>query len=71
MYERERRPRWLRGEEPACQCRRQETQVLSLGREAPLQEEMATRSSVLAWEIAWTREPGGLWSVGSPRVRQD
>ena len=38
----------------------QETQVRSLGREDPREKEMATRSSILAWEIPWTEEPGGL-----------
>ena len=38
----------------------QETQVRSLGREDPLEEEMATHSSIPAWEIPWTEEPGGL-----------
>ena len=38
----------------------QETQVQSLGQEDPLEEEMATHSSMLAWEIPWTEEPGGL-----------
>ena len=38
----------------------QETWVRSLGREDPLEEEMATHSSILAWEIPWTEEPGGL-----------
>ena len=41
----------------------QETQGQSLGREDPLEEEMATLSSILAWEIPWTEEPGGLQSV--------
>ena len=41
----------------------QEMQVLSLGREDPLEKEMATPSSILAWEIPWTEEPGGLWSL--------
>ena len=49
----------------------QETQVLSLGRQDPLEKEMATHSSILAWEISWTEEPGGLWSRGSQRVGQD
>ena len=40
-------------------------QVLSLGWEDPLEEEMATPSSILAWEIPWTEEPGGLPSIGS------
>ena len=42
----------------------QEMQVQSLGQKDPLEEEMATHSSVLAWGIPWTEEPGGLWSVG-------
>ena len=42
----------------------QETQVLSLGQEDPREEEMATHSSILAWEIPWTEEPGGLYSMG-------
>ena len=49
----------------------QETQVLSLGREDPLEEGMATHSSILAWKIPWTEEPGGLQSMGSQRVRHD
>ena len=46
----------------------QKTQVRSLGQEDPLEKEMATHSSVLAWRIPWTEEPGGLQSVGSQRV---
>ena len=46
----------------------QETWVLSLGQENPLEKEMATHSSILPWEIPWTEEPGGLWSMGSPTV---
>ena len=42
----------------------QETQVQSLGWENPLEEEMATHSSILAWEIPWIEEPGGLQSMG-------
>ena len=42
----------------------QEMQVQSLGWEDPLEEEMATHSSILAWEAAWTQEPGGLQSMG-------
>ena len=41
----------------------QEMQVQSLGQEDPLEEEMATRSSILAWKISWTEEPGGLQSM--------
>ena len=48
-----------------------ETWVLSLGREDPLEKEMATHSSLLAWRIPWTEEPGGLQSTGSQRVRRD
>ena len=49
----------------------QETQVLSLGREDPLEKGMATHSSVLAWRIPCTEEPGGLQSMGSQRVGHD
>ena len=41
----------------------QETQVQSLGWEDPLEKGMATHSSILAWRIPWTEEPGGLWSM--------
>ena len=46
----------------------QETRVRSLGLEDPLEKEMATHSSILAWEIPWTEEPGGLQSMESQRV---
>ena len=49
----------------------QETWVLSLDREDPLEKEMVTNSSILAWRIPWTEEPGGLQSTGSQRVRHD
>ena len=49
----------------------QETQVQSLGWDDPLEEEMATHSSILAWRIPWTEEPGGLRSMGSQRVGHD
>ena len=45
--------------------------VRSLGREDPLEEGMATHSSILAWRIPWTEEPGGLQSIESQRVRHD
>ena len=48
-----------------------ETWVRSLGREDPLEKEMATHSSILAWRIPWTEEPGGLQSTGSQRVAHD
>ena len=47
----------------------QDTQVWSLGQEDPLEKEMATHSSILAWRIPWTKEPGRLGSKGSKRVR--
>ena len=46
----------------------QETRVLSLGREDPLEKGMATHSSILAWRIPWAEEPCGLQSMGSQRV---
>ena len=49
----------------------QETWVQSLGQEDPLEKEMATHSSVPAWRIPGTGEPGGLLSMGSHRVRHD
>ena len=49
----------------------QETQVRSLGQEDPLEKEMATHSSILAWKIPWVEEPGGLQSMGSQRVEHD
>ena len=48
-----------------------ETWVPSLGWEDPLKAGMATHSSILAWRIPWSEEPGRLWSMGSQRVRQD
>ena len=47
----------------------QETWVRSLGPEDPLEKEMATHSSILAWRIPWTEKPGGLQPMGSQRVR--
>ena len=48
-----------------------ETRVQCLGQEDPLEKVMATHSSILAWEIPWTEEPGSLQSVGSQRVGHD
>ena len=48
-----------------------EMRVQSLGQEDPLEPEMATHSSILAWEIPWTEEPGELQSTRSQRVRRD
>ena len=49
----------------------QETRVWSLGQEDPLEKGMATHSSILAWRIPWTEEPGQLWSLKSQRVGHD
>ena len=48
-----------------------ETWIQPLGGEDLLEKEMATHSSILAWEISWTEEPGRLQSMGSQRVRHD
>ena len=45
--------------------------IRSLGQEDPLEEEMSTHSSILAWRIPWTEEPGGLQSMRSQRVRHE
>ena len=49
----------------------QETWVQSLGWDDPLEKEIATHSSILAWRIPWTEEPGGLQSMGSQRLGHD
>ena len=49
----------------------QESQVQSLCQEDLLEKGMATHASILAWRIPWTEEPGGLWFMGSQRVRHD
>ena len=51
-----------------CLSAMQETQVRSLGWEDPLEKEMAAHSSILAWKIPWTEEPGKLQPMGSQRV---
>ena len=57
------------GDEPACQCRRHKRRSFHpwVGK-TPLEEDTATHSSILAWRILWTEEPGGLQSTGSHRV---
>ena len=60
-------PRKLSGKESACNP----GDMSSLGREDPLEKEMATHSSIPAWSVPWTEEPGGLQSMRSQRVRQD
>ena len=60
------------GKEPTYQCRRPKRLGLDPWiRKIPLEEEMATPSSNLAWKIPWTEEPGGLQFMGSKRVRYD
>ena len=49
----------------------QETRIQSLGGEDPLEKGMATHSSIVAWRIPWTEEPGGLLCMGSQRVGHD
>ena len=49
----------------------QETWIWSMGQEDPLEKGMATHSSILAWRIPWTEEPGGIRSMRSQRVRHD
>ena len=49
----------------------QETWVQSLDREDPLEKKMTTKSSILAWRISCTEEPGGLQSMGSQRIKHD
>ena len=49
----------------------QETKVQSLGQEDPLEKDMATHSSILAWRIPWTKEPGRLQFMGSQRLRHN
>ena len=53
---------------PLVMQKMQETRVRYLGQEDPLEEGMITHSSILAWRISWTEEPGGLQSTGSQRV---
>ena len=60
--------RWLSGKESTCQCRRCKRLGPSLEWEDPLEEEMEIHSSIVAGEIPWTEEPGGLQSMGSQGV---
>ena len=65
-------PRWLGGKESVCQGQilqeMQEKWVQSLSQKDPLEKEMATHSSVLAWKIAWAEEPGRLQFMGSQEL---
>ena len=66
------RGRRLSGKESTCNAGDlQETWIWFLGQEDPLEKKMATDSSILAWEISWTEEPGRLQFIGSQRVWQD
>ena len=56
---------------PPARAGGEEIWVQFLGWEYPLEESMATHSSILAWRILWTEEPGALWSIGSHRVGYD
>ena len=64
-------PQKFNGKEFACNVGDAEMQVRFLGGEDPFEEEMATHSSILAWEIPWTEKPGGLQSMGLPRAGHD
>ena len=59
------------GSEGKVSARMRETRVRSLGQEDPLEKEMATHSSTLAWKIPWSEKPGRLQSMGSQRVGHD
>ena len=58
-------------ENPPAIQKSQEMRVRSLGQEDPLEEGMATHSSIVSWRISWTEEPGGLRSIGSHRLRHN
>ena len=64
-------PRGSEVKNPPAMQEPQEMRVGSLGQEDPLEEGMATHSTILAWRIPWTEGPGGLQSMGSYRVRCD
>ena len=57
-------PWWLSSKESACSTGDVEVRVQSLGQEDPLEEEMATHSSILAWQISWTEKSGRIPSMG-------
>ena len=59
------------GKESTCNAREARVSGSILGREDPLEEGMTAHSSILAWRISWTEEPGGLQSMGSQRVGHD
>ena len=59
------------GKEPTCQCRRHKRHGWALAQEDPLEEGMASHSSILLWRILWTEEFGGIQSMESQRVRHN
>ena len=60
---------WVKN--PPAMQETEETWVQTVGQKDPLEEEMATHSSILAWRVPWTAEPGGLQSTGWQRVRHN
>ena len=64
-------PQWLSSKESTYNQETYESLVRSLGWEDPPEEGIATHSSILDWRIPQTEEPGGLWSMGSQRIRHD
>ena len=71
MYLTRRLPWWLSSKESTYGAGDVGDMVRCLGWENPVEEGMATRSSILAWRITWTEEPGGLQSTGLQRARHD
>ena len=63
-------PRWLSNKESST-CQKQETQIRSLGQEDAQEKKMAAHSSIVAWKIPWTEEPGGATVHEVARVGQD
>ena len=65
-------PLWLMGKESTCQCRCGKSHRFGPWvRKIPLEKGMTAHSSILAWKIPWTEEPGSVQSVGSQRFRHD
>ena len=70
-YDSRRKPHWLISKESASIAEMPEMRVQSQGQEDPLEEEMVLHSNILAWEIPWTEQPGGLQSKGWQRLGYD
>ena len=64
-------PRWLSGKGYTANAGDAEMRVQSLGQEDLLEQKMATHSSIVAWKVPWTEDPGWLESAGSQRIGQD